>query len=176
MNSFTKTILLLAWTAATLVTARAADTFDRYQVILEREPFGAPPPEPAAPPPPPMEEEPPWAKTYRLCSVYESNGNGIQVALVDNKTNKPVMLTLGKDPVEGIELLSANVQEEEAVLTKDGRQVTMKVEASKAPPPRTATKAPPRATTATPTRPPTIISRPPGSSDPRRGVIRSVRQ
>lgn len=124
---------LLAWPA--VVAWGAPDGFERYRVILERKPFGEPPPEPPEPPPPPA-EDPPWAKTYRLCSVYQEEGEPVEVALLDLKTNKPVMLTLGGGPNEGIELVSADVETEEATLVREGLQVTMNLEASKTPAPK----------------------------------------
>ena len=132
---------------APLCAWAASEGFDRYQVILDRKPFGEPPPPPEVPVEIP-EEEPPWAKVYRLCSVYEADDGGIQVAVLDTKTNKPIMLTLGEEPVQGITLISANIGEEEATLTKDGLQVTMKLETSRRPAPakrptkRPAVKAP----------------------------------
>jgi hypothetical protein len=113
----------------------AAWGFERYQVILERKLFGEPPPVLVAPGPAPV-EEPPWAKSYRLCSVYQEEGEPVEVALLDLKTNKPVMLTLDGGPNQGIELLFADIETEEARLIKDGLEVTMSLEASKAPPPK----------------------------------------
>ena len=110
----------------------AAEGFERYQVILERQIFGEPPPPPEEPEVVP-EEKPPWADQYRLCSVYEEEGKQIQVALLDLKTQKAVMLTLGGEPDQGIELLSADVVEEEATLQKDGKSFTMKLTASNRP-------------------------------------------
>ena len=135
-------ITVLCLTGLNAVTAWSAGGFDRYQIILERKPFGEPPPILDVPPPPEQPvEDPPWARTYRLCSVYESNSKRVQVALLDMKTNKPVMLTLGEPPVEGIELISADILDEEAILLKNGQRVTMKLEASKAPKPRVASKS-----------------------------------
>ena len=134
----------LAWGWSDSVWA-ATDGFERYQVILERQIFGEPPPPPAAPVVAP-EEKPPWAEQYRLCSVYEEDGKEIQVALLDLKTNKAVMLTLGGEPAQGIELLSADVAEEEATLQKDGKPVTMKLSASTRP--RTPPKLKPTAAAA----------------------------
>lgn len=131
--------LCLVIVGAPIFAWAASDGFDRYRVILDRKPFGEPPPPPEVPVEVP-EEEPPWAKAYRLCSVYEANDGGIQVAVLDTKTNKPIMLTLGEEPVQGITLVSADIGEEEATLIKDGLQVTMKLEASRQP----AAKAAPR--------------------------------
>lgn len=135
MGIWIQRTMLIAVVGGTAAYATANDGFDRYQVILERQPFGEPEPEPV-PPPPAENEIPPWAETYRLCSVYESFGKEIQVALLDTKTNKPVMLKLGGDPVEGIELLAADLSGEEATFAKDGQSVTMKLMASSTPAPR----------------------------------------
>ena len=119
--------------------AWADGEFDRYQVILDRKPFGEPPPVHVQAPP--VDNTPPWAETYRLCSVYEDSNDRVQVALLDIKTKKPVMLTLGGGSIEGIELLSANVNDEQATLEKNGEAITMKLEASKSPPQKQPSKA-----------------------------------
>jgi hypothetical protein len=174
MRSITITVLMSLTVGATALPAAATDSFDRYQIIMDRKPFGEPPPVQAAPPPPPV-ETPPWAETYRLCSVYEAEGKKVRVGLLEVKTNKAMILAIG-EAQNGIELLSADVGEESATLTKDGQEVTMKLEASKAKPaaaaarkpgapqPASARITPPRTSPRTPARPPTA---------PRGGVIRS---
>ena len=59
----------------------AVDDFERYQIILERKPFGEAPPEPLAPPPPPGPEKPPWTESYRLISVIHPEDKPIQASL-----------------------------------------------------------------------------------------------
>ena len=168
-------VFLLVWPL--MWALASADGFDRYLVILETKPFGEPPPEPVKPPPP-AEETPPWAKAYRLCSVYQAAGEPIEVALLDLKTNKPVMLTLGGEASEGIELISADVDAEEATLMKEGLTVTMQLEASKKPPPKPAPRKPGqrrvRKRVAQPATPQQPNARPGAAPTPRRrGVIRA---
>lgn len=127
-------ILSMATLLAAATAGAAIEGFDRYQVIMDRKPFGEPPPPVQAPPPPPPEETPPWAETYRLCSVYEAEGSNVRVGLLEMKSNKALILAIG-EAQNGILLLSADVAEETATLSKDGRQVTMKLEASKSKPP-----------------------------------------
>jgi hypothetical protein len=134
---------------------------------------------PEAPAPDP-DAIPPWAETYRLCSVYESFGKEVQAALLDTKTNKAVMLVLGGDPVEGIQLLAANLTEEEATFEKDGQSVTMKLEASRTPPPRQRAAAArpqtPESSERPVVRPPQRPTNAPPPAPPSRprGVLRSI--
>lgn len=154
-------------------TARGTtDGFDRYRVIMERKPFGEPPPV-QAPPPPPPDVTPPWAETYRLCSVYEAGGTKVRVGLLELKTNKALILAIG-EAQNGIELLSADVTEETATLTKDGQEVTMKLEASTTKKPAPAVK-PPAAPRSARTRitPPRA---PPNTPAPARGGIIRTRR
>mgnify|MGYP001553311848 CR=1 FL=1 len=169
-----RTAICILGTATLLVAATAGaaiEGFDRYQVIVDRKPFGEPPPPPQAPPAPPPEETPPWADTYRLCSVYEAEGSEVRVGLLEMKSNKALILAIG-EAQNGILLLSADVAEETATLSKDGRQVTMKLEASKTKPP--AAKKP------TPTRSSRSVITPPKTPPrapvrPTSGAIRSRR-
>ena len=108
----------------------AVDDFERYQIILERKPFGEAPPEPLAPPPPPGPEKPPWTESYRLFSVIHPEDKPIQASLWDLKSKKAVMVTVGGDPVDGIELISANITDEVAVLSKDGEEATLELKES----------------------------------------------
>lgn len=116
-------------TLATLPVRGATEGFERYRIIMDRKPFGEPPPV-VEPPPPPPEETPPWAEMYRLCSVYEAEGKKVRVGLLEMKSNKAMVLAVG-EAKNGILLLSADVGQETAVLTKDGQEVTMKLESSK---------------------------------------------
>ena len=142
MGQFLLTLMVVLATATGSVAATTADGFARYQIILERKPFGEPPPEPEKPPPPPAAEAPPWAESYRLYSVAQTEGEPIQASLWDLKNMKTVMVSLGGAAVDGIELLSADIVEEVATLSKDGMSATMELEESaKKPPPK---KNPPR--------------------------------
>lgn len=103
-------------------SAPAPEGFDRYQVILARMPFGEAPPEaaPAAPPTPPAES---FAKDLRICSIMEEEETGkVRVGIVDNQSKKAFVITEG-EIYEEIELVSASLADEEAVLRKGAEVV-----------------------------------------------------
>lgn len=108
------------------VAGHAQQTFARYQVILDRMPFGKEPPPAPRPVPPPIPISQSFASKLRLCSIVEVDGGGIQVGLIYNEppkyTNKSFYLAVGEQEY-GIELVSADYTEEEAVLRKGSEMV-----------------------------------------------------
>lgn len=104
-----------------LATAALAElTFDHYQVILDRKPFGNPPPPPPEPTPAPRKIAPgeSFARQIKLCALIEDDDGTIQVGLMNLQTKNSFYLKVG-DIEEGVELVSANYDEESAVLKKD---------------------------------------------------------
>jgi hypothetical protein len=118
MNTF-RQCLMVALCAGAVVATQAAETpdFDRYQVILDRKPFGdppPPPPEPARPPPPKADS---FAKSLRLSMIMESDDGEINVGIVDTSNNQSFILRVG-DPDGEYELVSASFEDGEAVLRR----------------------------------------------------------
>lgn len=111
--------LIVVLLAVTVVTSRAADTpaFDRYQVILDRKPFGDPPPPPPGPTPPPPPKADSFAKSLRLSMIMESDDGEISVGIVDASNNQSFLLRVG-DPDGEYELVSASFADGEAVLRR----------------------------------------------------------
>lgn len=107
-----------------LLALPATIPFDRYRIIIDRKPFGAPPPAPQAPA---WNPEQSFARDLRLSALLEVEGGGIKVGLVDKKTHKSFYLTEGES-VDGIELVSASFDEEEAVLRKGNEMAVIKLE------------------------------------------------
>ena len=98
--------------------------FSRYQVILDRKPFGvAPPPESAAPV---FTPENSFAKSLRMCALLEDD-NGIRIGLVDQTSNKNFFLSVGQTE-EGVELVSADYEDEEAVIRKGPEMAVIKLQ------------------------------------------------
>lgn len=103
-----------------------ADTpdFSKYQPILDRKPFGA------APPPdvvePVFTPENSFAKSLRMCALLEDD-NGIRIGLIDQSNNKNFFLSVGQTE-ESIELVSANYEDEEAVLRKGAEMAVIKLQ------------------------------------------------
>jgi hypothetical protein len=109
-----------------IAVAAVADTpdFSKYQVILDRKPFGvAPPPEVVAPV---YTAENSFAKTLRMCALLEDD-NGIRIGLVDQATSKNFFLSVGQTE-EGVELVSANYEDEEAVIRKGAEMAVIKLQ------------------------------------------------
>jgi len=111
------------------VSVLAAD-FSKYQVILNRKPFGTvPPPPPAAPPPQPKAVPPSqsFAKQIRLCALVEDDEGNIQVGVMNLATQSSFYLTVGNSE-EGIELVSADYENEEAILRKGTEMAVIKIQ------------------------------------------------
>ncbi|HMO52517.1 MAG TPA: hypothetical protein PKE26_14795 [Kiritimatiellia bacterium] len=102
-------------------------SFDRYQVILNRKPFGAPPPpsEPVRPPPPRADS---FAKSLRLSMIIETDDGEMRIGFVDNRTGRSYSLVSG-EAQDGIELVSASFEDEEAVLRHGDEMALLKISA-----------------------------------------------
>jgi hypothetical protein len=106
-----------ALTASLAFGAMPDEGFARYEVILSRMPFGDAPAEPI------IEEAPvpaaeSFARSLRMCSITQPDGEAVKVGIVDAQTKKSFILSLGGEEADGITLVSANLEEEEAVLQK----------------------------------------------------------
>ena len=119
-------MLLLIGMLVCIVAANTHD-FQRYQVILDRKPFGEAPPDPTPTPPPPLKASESFARSLRLCALLELDDGSIRVGLVDNTTKKDFFLSEG-EIVEGIELVSASYEEEEAVLRKGSEMAVIQLQ------------------------------------------------
>ena len=121
-------ILLVAIGLCVVATAAtAAYDFSRYQVILDREPFGSPPPAAAPGPEPdqdPPKPPPPVVRELRLCAIRESVDGELRVGFVNirKKPQKFYWLYVGESSDDGIEVVDADYGEEKAQLRKDGHE------------------------------------------------------
>ncbi len=100
--------------------------FSRYQVILDRRPFG----EVAAAeaePPPARPTGPSYADQLRLVAMTISQGD-IRVGLVDGNVRPPrtYFLFVG-DTEDGLRVLSADYEAETVLVEKDGDQRTLRM-------------------------------------------------
>lgn len=108
--------------ALTLLAMTETPSFERYQVILNRKPFGDPPPEPVqAKPPPPRADS--FAKSLRLSMIVETDMGDVRIGFVDNRTSKSYSLIPG-EAQDGIELISADFEEEEAII-RNGEEMAL---------------------------------------------------
>ena len=94
-------------------------------MILDRKPFGTAPPPEATPAPVAPQES--FAKNLRLCALLEMDDGSVKVGLIDLQNNKNFYLGAG-EAEEGIELLSIDYDNEEAVLRKGSEMVVLKLQ------------------------------------------------
>ena len=118
----------LAIGALWVSSASAVVEFSRYEVILERMPFGEPPAEPEPPPGPPPAPPPPpfersFARNIRLCFLRE-HGKSIRVGFLDvgTKPQKNYLLNVGETSDDGIEVKDADFEEEKVLLAKEDQE------------------------------------------------------
>lgn len=121
-------------TPASGVSSPAAPvTFDRYQIILARMPFGdeaaaaaaAAAAEAAAKGPPPES----FTKNLKMCAITRNHFNGkIQVGLLDMATKKSYFFYEG-DVEDGMELVKADYENEKALLRKGVEEAWMDMNA-----------------------------------------------
>ena len=118
----------LIYVAGVLAAASAfADVgFERYQIILDRKPFGDLPlpvtTDPNAPPPVS------FAQGLRLSMIIEDDTTGeMKVGFVDTRSNKSYTLAVGESQ-DGIELVSASWDNEEAILRQGGEMALIKLQ------------------------------------------------
>ncbi len=112
------------------VSAAPTPGFERYKVILDRQPFGlvlsaATNAEPAAPPPivaGPGGE----ALGMRASSLVMVDGEGPRVGLVDVKTGRSLYLMPGETQ-EGIRVVSADFDAEEVIIQRGAEMAILKL-------------------------------------------------
>jgi hypothetical protein len=112
-------VILLA--TASAVQAAVIQDFSRYNIILERRPFGEAPSEAdSRSTQPPPSAGPSYADTLQLCAIT-AVGDSIRVGFVDSKSKKTYFLFVG-DSEDGIDVIDANYEDETATVSKGGDQ------------------------------------------------------
>jgi hypothetical protein len=102
------------------LAAPLSPTFDRYQVILDRHPFGSETvPTAAGAPGTPAGEAAAAVNALKMSAIIEDNSGKIMVGILDPQQNKSYMLGVGETE-NGIELLQADYAAERAQIRKDG--------------------------------------------------------
>ena len=116
----------------TIVTASTSSAFiserSRYDIILKKQPFGAPPPvnkrsadvQPEIEKPKPLSQS--FARNLRLVAVRKSS-RGTRVGFIDikSKSGGSYLLYVGQQR-DGITVVDADYEEEKALLEKDGEE------------------------------------------------------
>lgn len=99
--------------------------FKRYQVILDRQPFGQAPPETDVVQVPASQS---FARNLRLSMLFEGPDGTTRAGIVDNTTKKSYILRIG-EPQEGLEMVEADIKASEAMLRKGNEVALFKLEA-----------------------------------------------
>ena len=127
MKSLTAIIIVSVVLAVTSAWALVAD-FSRYDVILDRRPFGeAPVADTTTGANTTATAGPSFADTLRIVA-FTCSQDDIRVGFVDSSKTPPktYFLFVG-EAQDGIEVVSANYEEEQAVLRKDGEERTLRI-------------------------------------------------
>jgi hypothetical protein len=99
-------------------------SFDRYQVILDRKPFGSAPVQEVAVAPLPQPDS--FAKRLRLSTIIEVNDGSMKIGFIDTGTGKNYMLQPGES-LDGIEVVSGSWEDEEAILKQGAEMALIKL-------------------------------------------------
>lgn len=132
-----KRIIIFILLTAALSGSAVPEGFARYQLIIEKRPFGEEPPD-ADIKQVPLSQS--FAKNLRLSMIYEGPGGDIRVGIIDNKLKKSYTLKTGEN-VEGITLIEADISKDEATLQKGDEVVLFPLKAGEKPKPAPARKA-----------------------------------
>jgi hypothetical protein len=123
---------LFCVSAALVMAARAAE-WERYQIILDRQPFGALAAKDAT------NATPDYAKSLRLSCLWQVHGQP-RAGFEDSATKKNFTLACGEKTDDGLELMEVRYADESVVVRK-GTEVTvlrMQAGVSTNPPPQIA--------------------------------------
>ena len=117
-------LLLFLLTAASAFAGYDSD-WSRYEIIMERAPFGKePPPSETSEPARPAGE---FAKQYRLCMLYEGTTGQLKAGIVSKVNNKNFFLQVGESE-EGLSLVEVRLEEGVAVLQQGGETAQLLLE------------------------------------------------
>ncbi|MFH0879568.1 MAG: hypothetical protein V2A34_07625, partial [Lentisphaerota bacterium] len=101
-------------------------SFERYRVIIDKKPFGeAPPPTPA--PTPVIDPSQSFASKIRMSALLEMDDGTLKVGIIDLSNNNNSFFLAEGQSESGIELVSVNYEDEEAVLRKGSEMAVIKL-------------------------------------------------
>jgi hypothetical protein len=99
--------------------------FKRYQLILDKQPFGQDPPEADIVQVPASQS---FARNLRLSMLFEGPDGTTRAGIVDNSTKKSYILRIG-EPQDDLEMVEADIRTSEAMLKKGNEVALFKLEA-----------------------------------------------
>lgn len=120
-------LALLVGGAGPVFSAITSHEFSRYQVILDKKPFGEVTPSEAVQPQAALGDI--ITKEVEMKSIIDE-GNAIRVGWLDKKTSKSFSLIVG-EIYEGLQLVSVDYDKEEAVVKKGAETAVVKLHPDK---------------------------------------------
>jgi hypothetical protein len=120
--------VILTLLGLTLSAVAVQEGFQRYQIIIDKRPFGEEPPEAPGPTQIPLNQS--FAKDLRLTMLFEGPGGDIRAGIVNNALNKNYILKVGQGE-DNIELVEADIEKSEAMLKKGNEVALFKLEEGK---------------------------------------------
>lgn len=124
---FVLATLMICFGGKTAPAVTTGSEFTRYQIILDRKPFGEVTPSEASP----TQEALGVAISRDLeMKAIIDDGTGIRIGLLDKKTNKNFSLGVGENH-DGLTLVSVNYENEEAVVKKGAETAVVKLRPDK---------------------------------------------
>lgn len=130
----------------------SAHPFSRYEIILQRKPFGEPPatPEPPARPVQAIPDAPPFTQDLRLVALSDTDF-GLRIGIVNVSSKKNYYLSVG-DEFEEIKLLDASFEDEGVLLSKADEELWLYMGGGPSAAPATSQAAAARQPARTPAR------------------------
>lgn len=113
-----RSILFLCMVAALGMANEQA--FSRYQLIVDRQPFGQEPPDMAGEQ---ASSSASFARDLRLSMLFEGTDGTTRAGIIDNSTGKSYILRIN-EPQNGLEMMEADVTKSEAMIRK-GQEVAL---------------------------------------------------
>lgn len=127
MKSLRFTLILLI--SATLSMANE-EGFARYQIILDKQPFGQEPPEADLVEVPASQS---FARNLRLSMLFEGPDGDLRAGIIDQASKKSYILRIGAEE-DGLVLLEADLKASEAMLRRDNEVALFKLESGEGAP------------------------------------------
>ncbi len=120
----TAKITALILLSSSLLIPAAEEGFKRYQIIIDKHPFGEEPAEAETVQIPANQS---FARHLRLSMLFEGPENDLRAGIVDRSKKKNYILKIGEIQ-EGLELIEANLSRSEAMLRKGREMALLKLE------------------------------------------------
>ena len=109
-----------------LIDFAAEEGFERYQIIIDKHPFGEEPPSIETLPVPSNQS---FARHLRLSMLFEGSDNDLRAGFVDSSQKENYILRIG-EVEDGLELVSINLLSAEAMLREGSEVVLFKLESA----------------------------------------------